>query len=295
MKDPYRYIAPFYDEWQRNSMPGKWVNFTHEIIQKHCDIFLGQGEDGKLLVADLGCGTGAIAAGLSDKGYDLLCIDCSETMLSYGMDKFYDKNIRFIRQDITGMDLYGTVDIMICYMDTVNHITDPDALDRFFGLCKNYLNPGGLLIFDTVTEEHFSRVLNGNVFYEETDAGSLIWINHYDEIKKTNNAHIVTFIKEKDGSFSKNTSLVTEKLYDDEYISTLIDKNGLYLVSEYEYEYESPDIHVSHISAREKKGEVISDRIEEVPQKPERVFRVVKNKDDPQKEKMKTAMKNRKI
>ena len=63
---------------------------------------------------------------------------------------------------MTEFELYGTVDAIVCCLDSVNYITDKRKLLKMFKLVKNYLNPGGVFIFDI----NFCKVLmNRSIHY----------------------------------------------------------------------------------------------------------------------------------
>ena len=78
------------------------------------------------LVLDLACGTGTLTGILAERGYDMIGLDLSEDMLSVAAAK--NPGIRFLHQDMTEFELYGTVDAIVCTLDAVNYITDKRKL-----------------------------------------------------------------------------------------------------------------------------------------------------------------------
>ena len=66
----------------------------------------------------------------------------------------------FLHQDMAGFELYGTVDAIVSFMDSVNYITEKSRLVRMFKLVKNYLNPSGLFIFDINSIYKFEEILD---------------------------------------------------------------------------------------------------------------------------------------
>ena len=129
------------------------------------------------LVLDLACGTGTLTLELSQRGYDMIGIDLSEDMLCVATDKA--PHIRFLCQDMTEFELYGTVDAIVCTLDAVNYITDKKRLKKMFKLVHNYLNPDGLFIFDINTEHKLKNVLSDNTFIYDEQNVFYTWENYY--------------------------------------------------------------------------------------------------------------------
>ncbi|MBQ3115229.1 MAG: class I SAM-dependent methyltransferase [Clostridia bacterium] len=140
------------------------------------DIFIKYGKKPNL-VLDLACGTGNLTMELSRRGYDIIGIDLSEDMLSLATEKAPD--IRFLCQDMTEFELYGTVDAIVCTLDAINYITDKRRLKKMFKLVHNYLNPDGIFIFDINTEHKLKNVLSNNTFVYDEDDIFYTWENYY--------------------------------------------------------------------------------------------------------------------
>ena len=116
-------------------------------------------EDGILL--DLGCGTGNMTELLADAGYDMIGVDLSEEMLNVAMEKraCSGHEILYLAQDMREFELYGTVRAVVCFCDSLNYLLEEEELAQCFRLVNNYLDPGGLFIFDfnTVYKDVYKR------------------------------------------------------------------------------------------------------------------------------------------
>ena len=111
------------------------------------------------LVLDLGCGTGMLTRELDARGYDMTGVDSSEEMLGKAYENSAQSaKILYLCQDITEFELYGTVAAAVCTTDTLNHLTDDASVEKVFSLLHNYLDPGGIFIFDVNSEYKFSSV-----------------------------------------------------------------------------------------------------------------------------------------
>ena len=151
------------------------------------------------LVLDLACGTGSLTIELAKRGYDMIGIDMSEEMLSVAYEKAVDyPDIRFLCQDMTDFELYGTVDAIVCTLDAVNYITDKRDLKRLFKLVHNYLNPGGLFIFDINTVHKLKNVLGNNTFVYDEDGVFYTWENCFNSKNNISEQMLTFFVEDGD-------------------------------------------------------------------------------------------------
>lgn len=99
-------------------------------------------------VLELGCGTGAVLAGLGS-GFTLTGVDLSPAMLEIAHRRC--PQARFVHADITTVDLGETVDAVLCVDDTLNHVTTLDGWRSVIRAASQHLNPGGVFVFDLNT------------------------------------------------------------------------------------------------------------------------------------------------
>jgi hypothetical protein len=51
------------------------------------------------------------------------------------------------------LDLYGTVNGVVCALDSINYLSSPQSLSKAFSRVSLFLEQGGLFIFDVNTEK----------------------------------------------------------------------------------------------------------------------------------------------
>ena len=187
--EQYTNFAKVYDLFMDNVPYDKWVERIRDILHKE-NIFDG-------LICDLGCGTGAITERLANIGYDMIGIDNSYDMLDIAMEKKYasGNDILYLCQDMREFELYGTVRAIVSGCDSLNYIQDLSGLEEVFSLVNNYLDPGGLFIFDMNTVYKYQNILGENTFSEVRDQAAFIWENTYDNNKRINEYDLNLFIK----------------------------------------------------------------------------------------------------
>ena len=150
------------------------------------------------LVLDLGCGTGSLTCLLADHGYDMIGVDASPEMLDAAREKCADHpDVLLLEQDMREFELYGTVRAVVCACDTLNYVSGEDELLQVFRLVNNYLDPGGLFLFDMNTAFKYRNDLGNQTFAESREEGAYIWDNFWDEEEQVNEYDLTLFIREE--------------------------------------------------------------------------------------------------
>jgi len=165
----YQNLAMIYDQLQQEIDLAAWADYVQVLETRYSRRDSpGDGQDGRPLLLDLGCGTGSFCLEMARRGYDPIGIDAAGAMLEQARLKAAAQpgpvSCLFLQQDISRFELYGTVDLMVCLLDTINHLLTPRQVRRLFALCANYLNPGGLLIFDVASRRHLAKTLGSSFF-----------------------------------------------------------------------------------------------------------------------------------
>ena len=190
-------LAEYYDK-----LNGADYKLYADYIEKCINKF---GREDTSLVLDLGCGTGSLTLELANRGYDMIGADISAEMLNIAMDRAHDaeKSILYLMQDMRCFELYGTVGAIICSLDGISYLESEDDIIKTFKLVKNYLDPGGIFIFDINTPWKFRHVFADRDFFLEDEKGEVYlgWRNQLCESDGICNFHLTLFIKNEDGTY----------------------------------------------------------------------------------------------
>ncbi len=189
----YQYcgMAQIYDSFMNDDIDyNAWADYLTDIFS-----FYGKTPH---LIADLACGTGNISIPMSKRGYEVIGVDISTEMLDRARKKssLAGQDILFLNQDITKLDLYGSVDAVLCMIDGINYITDPGRLKGMFKRLNTcFLNPGAVVVFDVSSVYKLSKVLGNNTFIYDTDDIYYGWQNSYIRQKRLCQMDLSFFIK----------------------------------------------------------------------------------------------------
>lgn len=228
--EAYTGFAEVYDIFMDNVPYKEWASYLRELL-------LGYGiEDG--LVLELGCGTGCLTECMAEYGYDMIGLDNSGEMLEIATRKKEKSghDILYLLQDMREFELYGTVRAVLSVCDCVNYILEEDELLEVFRLVNNYLDPGGLFLFDFNTEYKYREILGEQVIAENREEASFIWDNYYDEDDEINEYELTFFVREdeKRGLYRKYQETHFQRAYTLEKMKTLIAQSGLTFVAAYD-------------------------------------------------------------
>ncbi|MFO7612849.1 MAG: class I SAM-dependent methyltransferase [Clostridia bacterium] len=220
----YGDAAAYYDILTSDIDYGKYAMYFNDIFKRHMDRIPDA-------VMDLGCGTGSLTIKLAGMGYDMTGIDASPEMLGEAYAKG-NPRILWINQDFTEIDLFGTYDAAVSLLDCVNHLPGEREVEKYFRLVHNYLNPGGLFVFDINSEYKFREVFSSNVFYSVSDDFTYIWQNDYIDDERTCEMEITIFIREN-MLYKRVDTYNTERAYAVADMKDLLKKSGFDIVDVY--------------------------------------------------------------
>ena len=246
--EAYTSFAQVYDLFMDNVPYEEWGQRLEDILTAY------EIKDGLLL--DLGCGTGKLTRIMEQKGYDMIGVDYSYEMLDIARgfgssDDISDEkqdytenalgisNILYLLQDMREFELYGTVRAVYSACDSVNYILEEEELRTVFSLVNNYLDPGGIFIFDFNPTYKYRELLADNTFAENRDEGSFIWENYYDEDEGINEYDLTLYIKEED-KYLRFEETHYQAAYDLNTIRRLLTEAGMEYVAAYDGYTEEP-------------------------------------------------------
>ncbi|MCL4511541.1 MAG: class I SAM-dependent methyltransferase [Bacteroidetes bacterium] len=153
---PYTVSAPIYDHMMREVDYPSWAKYILMLMKlAGKETRRSKIKDTKL--CELACGTGNISLIMSKLGYDVTGIDSSKQMLEVAQTKLSRtrrRNACFINHDMVTYSSKETFDTAVCVYDSINYISDANALAQFFRNVYASLKPGGVFVFDASLESN---------------------------------------------------------------------------------------------------------------------------------------------
>ncbi len=224
----YSKFALFYDELTGN------VDYTH--IADRIDRLVGQFGGRKDILLELGCGTGSLCEQMSNKGYDVIGVDISDEMLSAALDKKFESgnNIQYICQDMAELDMYGTIDVTVSVLDSINHLQDRNAVKKTFEKVSLFAYPDGMFIFDVNTKYKHREILADNAFLYDLEDVFCAWQNQYNSRDDSVDIYLDFFEKRQDGKYDRFKESFTEIALDESEIDSMLAETGFEILGKYD-------------------------------------------------------------
>ena len=233
----YQDFAGVYDELMDNTPYALWADRLELLIRKYGVSRPERDAEEVLdaernLVVDLGCGTGTLTELMYLKGYDMIGVDASESMLNIAMEKKEKSGseILYLQQDMRELELYGTVGTIFSVCDSLNYILDEDELLEVFSLVNNYLFPGGIFIFDFNTDHKYRDIIGETTIAENREDCSFIWEIFYDPEEEINEYDLTVFVREEGDTFRRFTETHFQRGYTVEQMLALVGRAGMSVV-----------------------------------------------------------------
>lgn len=225
----YGDFAYYYDSLTENVDYEKRCEYIRGLLAEN-----GVGEG---ILLDLACGTGTLSLMLSAIGYDVIGVDASEDMLSVAQEKKMEtgEDVIFLCQRMEELDLFGTIKACVSTLDSLNHVTDPQAVREIIRRVSLFMEDKGIFIFDVNTPYKHRKILGDNTFVYDTDEVYCVWQNSTDENLLTR-VSLDIFEKDEDDeeTYYRYCEEFSERGYDLEVLRQYLEENKFEVIGVYE-------------------------------------------------------------
>ncbi|MBQ8688233.1 MAG: class I SAM-dependent methyltransferase [Ruminococcus sp.] len=235
MDTGYEVFSQYYDGLTENVNYAERAAYFDGLIRRH------KRSEGVVLL-DLACGTGSMSEEMAGLGYDVIGVDFSYGMLSRAMEKKMESGlpIQYVCQDMREIELYGTVDAVICTLDSLNHLDSFADVETVFRKVAENLEPGGVFIFDMNTPYKHREVLGSQIYIYDTETVYCVWENRYEPEQHTVHIRLDFFEQTEDGSYFRSGEEITEHAYEPQQVAEALERAGLTVMGCYHADTEEP-------------------------------------------------------
>ena len=179
--EPYARLADVYDEVVIDPCYDRWAAYLHGLWSSD--------HDHVQAVLDVCCGTGLMAAELTELGYRVVGVDRSPAMLTRAR-QLLGPDAVLTQQTLPELTIGGVFDAAISTFDGLNYLSPGDVGLTFSALGRR-LRPGGWLVFDLHTDAMMQFTMNHPVVQGQSDGRRFEISSVVDVTARTCNTRIV--------------------------------------------------------------------------------------------------------
>lgn len=183
----------------------------------------------KCRVLDLCCGTGQIAQGLAERGYQVTGLDGSEAMLHFARQNA--PSVEFIHADARAFRLPKQYECVLSAFDSLNHVMELEELKMVFQNVGNVMTDEGVFLFDLNLED-VSELLSSSIDMIEDDHLCVVR-SSYNQIKKLKRYDVTMFQLENE-IWQRSDLTLYQRYYDTDAVLDALADAGFSRVKTYD-------------------------------------------------------------
>ena len=219
------------------------LNISYKDRAEYFDRLIKLHGGRKNLLLDLACGTGSLSEEFAKMGYDVIATDISQEMLNCALDKKFESGlpIQYLFQDMTELDMFGTIDVTICALDSLNHLSSKEDMQKAINKVSLFCEPGGLFIFDVNTPYKHKNILAENTYVYDLDDVYCVWQNSFAGSPDSRvNITLDIFERDDNGRFTRYGEEFSEIAFEKSVMEEMIKASGMTVEAVYDYDTLDP-------------------------------------------------------
>lgn len=200
-------LGRVYDTLMSDVPYARWVDYLLELFRRI--------HHTPRNILDLGCGTGTATNLLARKGYSVVGLDASRSMLDVAREKS-DHRIPLVQADFRALPFRNeTFTTAFSMFDSINNLLTPEDLERAFREVFRILTPGGLFTFDVNTPWVLEHFWGDDEKVKEIGHVVSIWRTTYDARRRRSRLWITVFVPTRvPGLYERMDEIHEEQGYD---------------------------------------------------------------------------------
>lgn len=218
----YSFFARFYDVLTED------VNY--KVRSDYISDFLLAENIKNGTLIDLACGTGSFSVEFAKKGFDVIGVDMSSEMLMIAKSKLDSANL--ICSKMQDFVLENSADSIISCLDSINHLTDINDVQKAFDNAYASLKDNGVFVFDVNTIYKHNEVLANNTFIFDEDNYYIVWDNELVDDREVR--ILLDFFIYNGDSYDRYSEEFNERAYSIEELQDMLKSSGFHDIKVYD-------------------------------------------------------------
>lgn len=207
----------------------KWQGYANRIAPLIHEFYESTaiGQDEKTLL-DICCGTGQLLGHFLNHGYHVVGLDLSEGMLTVARQKLLPyiiaEQARFIHGDAAYFEIQDRFGLVVSTYDSLNHLSDTDALQGCFQSASKVIKKGGYFIFDLNTAAGLENW--NSLSIDPGDEFFTLNRGIFDKHEEKAWTRITGFVRNSEGLYQRFEQTVYNTVFDMEEVKETLLQSG---------------------------------------------------------------------
>ena len=151
-------MAEWYNEWFNEDYLNLYADRDVAEAERHVAFLIEKLHlTGDEAVLDLGCGAGRHAKGFAQRGYSVVGVDASPTLIAKARDEV--PGVTFIQADVLDLQLSLKFDLILSLFTSFGYAEDDATNARLFARVKEHLKPQGCFFLDFLNPNQVKKNL----------------------------------------------------------------------------------------------------------------------------------------
>jgi SAM-dependent methyltransferase len=207
-RDPYTVFSLVYDQDVHLDVPRAFFRTLRPLFRV---------ARGGPRVLDLGCGSGLLTERIAAAGVPVLGMDGSRPMLARARQRCarHGPRVRLLARDLGALRLPPVHALAVACHDVLNHLPSEAALLRVLASIRRSLAPGGVFVFDALTDWAFETYWPENTHRLEGPHGDLWMDCDWDPVRRRGTVHMTAYVRDGRGRYVRHETMLHEYAWSD--------------------------------------------------------------------------------
>ncbi len=206
-----------------------WGGFAKRVVPALDSLGLSDLSPGDHIV-DVCCGTGQLAAVLTERGLRVTGVDGSDDMLSVARRNA--PRASFVAADVRAFAVDPPAQMAVSTFDSLNHILDLAGLEQALRCVAGALERGGRFVFDLNMDETFRANWHGTFVIDE-DPDLVIARSEYDPEDRFGSVYLTMMTRDQD-LWHRSDLELTQRAYTKEEVQQALHGAGFGSVEDHD-------------------------------------------------------------
>jgi len=177
---------------------------------------------------DIGCGTGTMATGFVNLGYEVSGLDLSEEMLAIAAERLMSEgiNVPLYCMSMDELNGFENLDVIIIPIDSINYLQNQEEVQETLSRIYQSLRSGGQLFFDVHSLYKMDEIFMDSPFTYDDGEITYLWMTEAGEAPHSVHHDMLFYVQQEDSLYERFEEYHYQRTYDIETYMEMLQRAG---------------------------------------------------------------------